>query len=583
MRWLKRGLLGLLAVVAIAVAAAVIFVSAIDFNEYKAVIAAELKAATGREVTIGGRIETSLLSTAPVIVVNDLSIANTDWGTRKDMVVRVSLFPLILGRVNVKRMVAVEPDILLETDRSGRQNWVFAPVKAKSGETGSGPSLAFRELRIRRARIAYRDGTTGDIDRFGIDRLAATAKSMASPMRFDASGLFDGKVVMIKGRLGPPADLFSGRAVELAFNATLGRSDLTGNLVLQAQEKVSLKGAVRSDNLDTADFGAASKDPRIFGEDPLPVGLVRILDADIGFKGRMLRIGSAALTGVEGAIQVVDGVLTVSNLKAAVAGGDLTGALSLNATARPAKLSAKADLTGLSLKQLTPTVSGPMSLALDVGGVGDTPRAIAATLKGRTTLIGGPGRVANDGLVLMTFGIGSIQKLLTRGSVRAENVNCVVAHFDFAGGVGQSRVLVTDSARLTFLGHGTLDLRSEQLNLLFVPRTKETGLGDVTIHPVRVTGSILNPSAAVDPSAAAKQAAKNILGSARRGLNFVGSLVGVTKRESRNGSPCRAAIAAAGGKAPAADGATERLGGSGGAPARPRKKKGLLQRLNPFD
>jgi AsmA family protein len=224
-----------------------------------------------------------------------------------------------------------------------------------------------------------------------------------------------------------------------------------------------------------------------------------------------------------------------------------------------------------------------MSLNLDVRGVGDTPRAIAATLGGRTSLIGGPGRVANDALVLLTFGIGSVEKLLTRGSVRAENVNCVVARFDFTSGIGHSRVLVTDSARLTFIGQGTLSLRSEQMNLLFVPRTKETGLGDVTIHPVRVTGPILRPTASVDPSAAAKEAAKNVLETARRGLNFVGSLVGATQRESRSGSPCAHAIALAGGRPVPAQTGSGRLSGPAKAPARPRKKKGLLQRLNPFD
>jgi uncharacterized protein involved in outer membrane biogenesis len=592
MRRLRQLLIGVFVAVLLLVAAAVIFVSTADFNEYKDTIAAELKAATGRDVTIGGKIETKFFTTTPVIVVNDLAIANPSWASRKEMVrvkrleVRVALMSVIFGRVNINRLIAIEPDILLETDKTGRQNWIFAATKSKAAGPGDTTDLSIKELRLVRAKIAYRDGATGDIDRFGIESLIARSVSAAGPMTFETLGSFGDNAVRLKGRIGPLADLFAGRAVEVMLSGTLGKSDLAGNLVLQSKDKLAVKGALHSDRLDTRDFGGSggtSAPSRIFGDDPIPVGLLRILTADVSYRAKRVAIGRTPMTNAKMTIRIVDGVLTVSNIEADAAGGRLTGSVSLNAAARPSQFAAKTVLTRLSLKQLTPEVSGPMSLNIDVRGVGNTPRAIAGTLSGRTALIGGPGRVANDALVLLTFGIGSIQKLLTRGSVRAENVNCVVARFDFAGGVGRSRVLVTDSARLTFIGQGTVSMKSERMNLLFVPRTKETGLGDITIHPVRVAGPILGPTAKVDASAAAKEAAKNVISTAQRGLNFVGSLVGVTDRKSRSGSPCARAIAIAGGTQPPSKAGSSRLSGSSKAPSRPRRKKGLLQRLNPFD
>ena len=592
MRRLRRLLIGFFVAVLLLVGAAVIFVSTADFNEYKDTIAAELKAATGRDVTIRGKIETNFFTTTPAIVVNDLAIANPSWASRKEMVrvkrleVRVALMSVIFGRVNINRLVAIEPDILLETDNKGRQNWIFAATKSKAGEPGGTTDLAIKEMRLVRAKIAYRDGATGDVDRFGIESLIARSVNPAGPMTFETSGSFQEKAIRLKGRIGPLADLFAGRAVELMFNGSLGKSDLAGSLVLQSKDKLAIKGALRSDRLDTRDFGGSGgggSSSRIFGDDPIPVGLLRILIADVNYKAKTVAIGRTPMTNAKMAIRIVDGVLTISDIEADVAGGRLAGSISMNAAARPSRFTARTALSRLSLKQLTPEVSGPMSLNIDVQGVGNTPRAIAGTLSGRTALIGGPGRVANDALVLLTFGIGSIQKLLTRGSVRAENVNCVVARFDFAGGVGRSRVLVTDSARLTFVGQGTVSLKSERMNLLFVPRTKETGLGDITIHPVRVEGPILGPTAKVDASAAAKEAAKNVISTAERGLNFVGSLVGATDRKSRSGSPCARAIAIAGGKQPSSKSGSSRLSGSSKAPSRPRRKKGLLQRLNPFD
>jgi len=592
MRWLRRVLAGLFLLIVLLVAAAVIFVSTTDFTNYKDTIAAELKAATGREVTIGGKIETKLLSMTPAIVVHDLALANTPWGTRKDMVrirrleVRVSLMSVISGQVNINRMGAVEPDILLETDKQGRQNWIFAGTNAQGTGQAGGADLAVKALRVVRAKIAYRDGATGDTDRFGIDRLTARAKDPAGPMTFEAVGTVEREAVRLKGRIGPPADLFAGRAVEVMFTGSLGRSNLAANLVVQSTEKLAIKGSISSDYLETKNLGGAKKTAAatpIFGEDPIPVGLLRILNADVNFKARTVKLSGTPMTNVTATIRVHDGVLNVTDLRADVAGGQVAGAVTVDAAMRPAKFMTKATVSGLSLRQLTPQISGPMSLNLDVRGIGDTPRAIANTLNGHVALIGGPGRVANEALVLLTFGLGSIQKLLTRGSVRAENVNCVVARFDLSGGIGRSRVLVTDSARLTFIGQGTISLKSEQLDLLFVPRTKETGLGDITVHPVRVTGPILRPNASVDPSAAAKEAAKNVIDTARRGLNFVGSLVGATERENRSASPCARAIAIAGGRASPAPTSSGRFSGQSGAPASPRKKKGLLQRLNPFD
>ena len=175
---------------------------------------------------------------------------------------------------------------------------------------------------------------------------------------------------------------------------------------------------------------------------------------------------------------------------------------------------------------------------------------------------------------MLTFGIGTFEKLLRTGQVRTERVNCVVGRFDFQNGIGRSRVLLIDSQRLAYVGSGVVNLKTESLDVLMVPRTKDIGLGEVTIQPVRVRGPLARPSATVDASAAAKQTAKSIVGVAERSINFVGSLIGVTGKK-RRGSACGYAIAQARGKVP-----TQRK-----APTRsaPNRSKNLLQRLNPFD
>ena len=587
MRLVKRLMIAALLLLVTAVGGFAVFLATADFSDYKDTIAAQIKQATGRNVRIGGKIDADLLSLSPAVVVNDLSIANTSWGTAKAMVrvkrleVQIALLPLLSGNISVKRMIAIEPTIFLETDTKGRRNWVFSPPTASATKIKHTGTLAFNEVRVVRARISYRDGSTGDIDRFGITRMTLTAKSMTSPVRFNLVGSFDRKEISVKGRIGSMDDLVNGRAAAVRFEARFGSSDLAGNIVVQSAVKVAIKGTVSSRHLDTSDFGPPGTDKRLFGEDPLPVGLLRVANLDIAFKASKLILGRTVLDGVSAAVRIHNSVLTVLNLSASLAGGKLTGRVRLDAVARPARTTAKLDLRGVSLSKLKRSVSGPMTIKLDVRGSGESPRAIASTLAGRVALIGGPGRVTDDALALVTFGTGTILNLLTRGSVRSERVNCVVARFDFAGGIGRSRVVVIDTARLTYIGRGTISLRNESMNILMVPATKDIGLGDVTLHPIRISGPLRSPGVSVDSSAAAKETAKNIFGIAGRTLNFVGSLFGVTKGPKSRGNPCPSAIARALGTAPATI-----SGGAGGQKStRPkaRQKKNLLQRLNPFD
>ena len=67
----------------------------------------------------------------PALVVEDVSFQNADWGSRPEMVmvkrfeVRVALIPLIGGDIRIKRLILVEPDILIETNAAGESNLKF--------------------------------------------------------------------------------------------------------------------------------------------------------------------------------------------------------------------------------------------------------------------------------------------------------------------------------------------------------------------------------------------------------------------------------------------------------------------------
>ena len=171
MKRLKKIAIGLAVLVVAVIVAIVAILLSVDYNQYKSVAIAEVEAATGRKFEIAGDLSLSL-RLSPRIVLNDVTLANADWGTRPDMLkirrleVEVELLPLLSGDIWVKRLIVKGADILLERSPDGAVNWVFGTAsssEASSAATSSGPALPMiNDVSIQDSQLRYRDGQTGE-------------------------------------------------------------------------------------------------------------------------------------------------------------------------------------------------------------------------------------------------------------------------------------------------------------------------------------------------------------------------------------------------------------------------------------
>jgi len=202
-----------------AIVAVVVALRSIDFNKYKALVAEQVKAATGRELRIGGNLDLKI-GFSPAVVVEDVSFANASWGSRPEMVkvhrfeVEVALFPLILRDIRVKRLILVQPDILVETDAKGIGNWSLgdaaAPRATKPGDTKAGlAAIAVEKVRIEKGTLTYRDGRTKQATSLALDRLDLQAKNVTSPLAIDFAGAYGGKPFTLAGTVGPLGELLA--------------------------------------------------------------------------------------------------------------------------------------------------------------------------------------------------------------------------------------------------------------------------------------------------------------------------------------------------------------------------------------
>lgn len=217
---LKTVLIAASALVLVVVVAAILAIRSMDFNKYKGLIADRVKAATGRDLMIAGTLGLEI-GFSPAVVVEDVSFANAPWGSRPEMVkvhrfeVQVALLPLIFRDIRVKRLVLVQPDILLETNTKGVGNWSFGGAAAglpasgpKPGEAQAGlPPLAVERVRIEKGILAYRDGRTKHTTRLTLDRLDLQAKGLSGALTIDLAAAYDGKAFTLTGTVGPLGEL----------------------------------------------------------------------------------------------------------------------------------------------------------------------------------------------------------------------------------------------------------------------------------------------------------------------------------------------------------------------------------------
>jgi uncharacterized protein involved in outer membrane biogenesis len=217
-KWLFAavGILFLIAVVAI-----FIILSRLDFNALKPQAAKAVRKATGRNLTMEGDIRLKL-GFSPTLAVENVSFENAPWGSRPNMAnvkrleVQVALLPLLRRDIQIKRLILVEPNILIETNKEGNTNLSFekpageeAPAEQKPAEGAADkgkmelPALTFDRIRVEDATLTYRDGKTGKTQTATLALLTASAPEKDGPIAIDATGAYDQNAFKMNGTVGP--------------------------------------------------------------------------------------------------------------------------------------------------------------------------------------------------------------------------------------------------------------------------------------------------------------------------------------------------------------------------------------------
>ncbi|MGD1878468.1 MAG: AsmA family protein [Kiloniellaceae bacterium] len=304
---LKRIVTGAVALAAAVLVAGYAIIASLNVEQVAEVAKAEVKAATGRDLTVGGPVGLRI-SLDPSIILQDVGFANAPWGSRPQMArvklleIEVALLPLLTGEVVVKRLVVIEPDILLETDAQGRGNWDFA---ADSGpavppDRGGGPVNLpdVQAFRIQGGQLRLVDATAGETLRLDVTEAVGALPGDGGPRSLRLAAVYNGHPIVVEGRFSGLPALLSGAPAPVDLTLQAG-----GTTVVIKGVAGNLTGAASAD-VAVAAFGGnlAGLSPLVDSDLP-PLGPfdlssnLKVDGEDFDFSGLVLTIGGSDVTG----------------------------------------------------------------------------------------------------------------------------------------------------------------------------------------------------------------------------------------------------------------------------------------------
>lgn len=273
---MRKILIGITAILVIAVAAVLIGPSFVDWNKYKGEIESQVEALTGRKLVIAGDISIAILP-APAVIAKDVSFSNDPRSANPNMVelgsleVRVALGPLFGGDIQVSKIVIVEPIIQLETFEDGTNNWTLDIASdgngdvADSGEQGAAEptdsgngmlaGITLDNFAIERGLLTFLDGASGALHVVEDINASLVAASLQGP--FEARGDLVAKGIPLGFEIGIDG-IFQGRTVPITavFNSLGDTSLAVAGNIINLFDAPRFNGSVQVTSASLPEFAA---------------------------------------------------------------------------------------------------------------------------------------------------------------------------------------------------------------------------------------------------------------------------------------------------------------------------------------
>ncbi|WP_332877596.1 AsmA family protein [Massilia sp. S19_KUP03_FR1] len=352
------------------------------------------------------------------------------------------------------------------------------------------------------------------------------------------------------------------------FKGKVGSSDISGKLAYRTgKPRGYLSGNIESKLLNFKDLGPlvgadsnASKKVRGATETQpagkvLPVEQFRTarwktIDADVRYSAaRILRDEKLALNKLSTHVLMNNGVLTLAPLDFGLAGGDLSSTIRLDGSGDDGQQAIKATMNitarNIQIKQLFPTIEQMQATVGEINGdaqlsaSGDSIASLLGKSNGEVKARIGQGSISKLLLEEMGLNLGSVIIAKVTGDKQVK-LNCMATDFRVDNGLMNARRFVIDTEEALVDVDGTINLATEELDLILRPQTK--GVRVLSLRaPLYVKGPFSKPKVSVDMKTLAMKGGAAVL------LAVIApplaALVPLTQQQANNNADCASLLA----------------------------------------
>ncbi len=511
---MRRKILLSLSILIIGLLAALLMLPRLlNLDYYLQQVITNVHAVTGRTLTVDKGLSVNI-SLQPSLSLGGVKFANMSGSKDPQMVsieklyLQPKLLPLLYGEVHLKRIIATGVTLLLESDTKGNYNW---DLQINQDEVPQLPIV--EQLELNDLSLLRRDSAKGKTKQLKLQHLQIRDIGLLTPMRLTLDGSYRQQPLRMSAMATLSTELDNLQVEQL--EAALGESDLSGDLTLQWDKKRPyLTANLHSQRfaltpVDTTEQTETNQQRKIFNPEPLPLTWLSGLDGIINYRLQEVTGIPFAITNLTTKIQLRRGLVTMTPLAFQVAGSSSSIDLNIDLQTSVPKIAATVTATGLDLGTIfvspsgKPQFTGKGDLRAALQGEGTSVASLMASLSGHSRMLVGPGelRVSLDSV---TGGPQHLLGALILPGSNSSRVNCLASEFEFQSGVATSRAFLLDAKHSTLFGDGTINLGSEQLNLLFKPKPKTATL-NVAV-PVRVGGTLADPTYTLEKSGTLRKA-----------------------------------------------------------------------------
>lgn len=321
------------------------------------------------------------------------------------------------------------------------------------------------------------------------------------------------------------------------FTGRIGDSDVRGDLAVQGgRDRPLLTADIRSRRLDFDDLGSIlggapstkagetksatqaaiggkmAAQQRLLPDATLQVERIRAMDAEVKYRADDVIAPGLPMQKVSLDLSLKAGVLTMHPLTFTFSRGQLVSNVKLDATKATPVTSLDARLTNakiedwIKLKNTNgqPAVEGTIAARAKLVGSGNSVHRAASSADGTFTLVIPRGQIRQAFAELLGVNASKGLFLLLSEDPRETSLRCAVADFKVTNGVMTANRIVFDTGVVIATGSGTVDLRSERMNIRIEGDSKKPRLVRLFL-PINIRGPLVQPGFSVEPGQAIAQ------------------------------------------------------------------------------